>query len=352
MSITSRSFGRMSGGETATLFEMTNARGTRVRVTDAGAIWQGADVPDREGALGDVVLGFDDVSGYGERCGSMGMVIGRFANRIGGARFRLGGREYTVYANDGENALHGGRVNYGMRLWHAEAIMRACEDEIRFTLDSPDMDEGFPGALRVTVSYRLARDDDRLTIAYRAVTDKMTILNLTNHAYFNLAGQGAETVLDHTLQVDADCVTEVAPGLIPTGRLLPVGGTVFDLRAPRLLSDVIARGESDAQFRMGEGIDHNFCLGRDREMKRAATLYCEKSGREMRVDTDQPGIQVYSANHLDLAGKGGARYAPRSGVCLETQHYPDSVHHPHFPSVVLRPGETFLSDTVFTFTTR
>lgn len=349
MSITKRPFGVAPSGEAVTEYTLTNASGASVSVIDLGGAITKIIVPDRDGALGDVVLGFDGVDAYAAS-GSMGTLIGRVGNRIKDASFSLEGKTYALSKNSHGNCLHGGATGFGVRMWTAEAIEVEDTPALILSLVSEDGDQGFPGRLEVTVSYTFSPDNE-LGIHYHARTDKPTLVNLTNHAYFNLEGQG-RTVLDHELRIDAELYTEVGEGLIPTGRLLPVAGTAFDFTSMTRVGDVLDRISSDPTLTLGGGVDFNYCAGRDRETKRIATLRAPKSGRVMDVITDQPGVQCYTANFLNADGKEGVHYDRFAGICLETQHYPDAIHQPQFPSIVLRPEDIYDTLTVYRFGVR
>ena len=349
MSISRKYFDKTARGEEVTQYTLTNHKGASVSVIDFGGIVTSIVVPDRDGKLADVNLGFDVVDTYDGKGGSMGALIGRVGNRIGGAAFDLEGRHYVLGKNDGENNLHGGPEGFSQRMWKAEPIEGRDGDTLRLTLTSPDGDQGFPGKLDVTVDYTW-NDACELGIHYMAVTDKPTLCNMTNHAYFNLDGHDAGTVENLTLQINADCVTEADPALIPTGRLLPQKGLAYDFTEEVRLGDVLARTPVDPIMRDAGGVDFNYCAGRDRETKLIATLRSPKTGRRMDVITDQPGVQCYTGQGLDHTGKGGVHYGPYAGVCLETQHYPDAIHQPHFESYVLRPQDKYDTFTIFRFT--
>lgn len=349
MSISQRPFGHTANHEAVTEYTIANASGASVSILDFGGTVTRICVPDRQGKLGDVNLGYDDVAHYeSDQSGSMGALIGRFGNRISKAAFSLEGKDYPLFANDGQNSLHGGKIGYNRRMWQAQPME---PDTLRLTLLSPDGEEGFPGTVQVTVDYTFTQDN-ALRIHYRASTDKPTLLNLTNHCYFNLNGHNDETIHNHELTIFADCVNEIYPDLIPTGRLLPCDQTAFDFTHPTRLGDVLSRIDQDATLKAAGGVDFNYCAGRDRETKRIASLYSPKTGRVMDVITDQPGVQCYSGQYLKNTGKDGADYGAFQGVCLETQHYPDSIHHPHFPSVVVRPQDTYDTFTEYRFSVR
>ena len=313
-------------------------------LTYGGAV-ERIDVPDRAGHVANVALGLDSLDGYEHRSPHFGALPGRYANRIAGGRFTLDGVEYHLARNDGPNSLHGGPHGFGKQVW---TIEDSGERHVTLGLLSPDGDEGYPGALHARVTYTV--DGSDLRFDYRAATDKPTVLNLTNHSYFNLAGEGSGSVLGHLLQVEADAFLPVDAGSIPTGEIRPVAGTPFDFRAPTEIGRRIR--EADPQILYGQGYDHCWVLRPGAGLRQAARLHEPASGRVLDVLTTQPGVQVYSGNQLTgtLAGPSGRSYRQGDAVCLETQHFPDSPNQPAFPSTVLRPGEEFTSTTVFRFT--
>lgn len=329
------------------LFILTNAHGIQVRAITYGAIITSIRVPDRAGALGDIVHGFDDLEGYLTRHPYFGAIVGRYANRIAGGRFTLDGHTYSLATNNGPNHLHGGVNGFDRVLWKGEPL--AGRVGVRFTRTSPDGEEGYPGNLTVSVTYTLS-DAGELAVEYEGTTDKATPINLSQHSYFNLAGHDAGSVLDHELTIHASRYTPVDEGLIPTGELAPVEGTPFDFRRPTAVG---ARIEAPhEQLVRGRGYDHNFVLDRrGAGLEPAARLVHRASGRTLEVRTTEPGLQFYSGNFLDgtVHGKGGVAYPRRSALCLETQHFPDSPNQPQFPSTILRPGATYRSHTVFAF---
>ncbi|MCL1854205.1 MAG: galactose mutarotase [Clostridia bacterium] len=349
MNITRKPYGTLPDGRAVTEYTLQNSSGASCSILDYGGTITRILVPDRDGRLGDVNLGFDDVAPYErDEAGCMGAVIGRYGNRIGGARFTLEGREYLLAKNNGENNLHGGPQGFNQRLWRAEPGEKDGAPALTLTLLSPDGDMGFPGALTVEATYTFD-EENALGITYLAHTDKTTLCNLTNHAYFNLDGHETGTVDGLELQIFADGVHEVGKDLIPTGRVLRPEDTVYGFERPTRLGGVLALTDSDPALRNAGGVDFNYRLGRDRETKVCAILYSPATGREMRTETDQPGVQLYTGQHLNYTGKDGVRYGRFAGLCLETQHYPDSPHQPHFPSVVLRPQEAYFSRTVYRF---
>ena len=303
---------------------------------------QSVRVPDASGTVAEVTLGYDDLAGYLADDGYLGAVVGRYANRIGGSRFELDGVEHELRANHGRACLHGGPEGFSSRLWSA----REVTDGVELSLTSADGDMGFPGELQATVTYRLT--DDGLEIAYTATTDRPTVVNLTNHAYWNLAGGG--TIEEHVLQLPAASVVAVDDELIPTG-IEPVEGTPMDFRSPRRIGADLRAGT--AQLRHARGYDHAWVLDGGPGMRTAARLVDPVSGRRLEVSTDQPSVQFYSGNFLDgsAVGRGGRTHRQGDGLCLETQHLPDSPNRPEFPSTVLRPGQTYTTSTVHRFGT-
>lgn len=348
MSITTKPFGIDPIGRPMTLYTMTNRLGASVSVLDFGAHIVSIRVPDRDGNLADVALGFDTLEEYDQKPNYLGATVGRYGNRIGGAKFALNGQEYTLFPNDGRNNLHGGREGFDKKWWRGEVLEVPGEDAVLFTYVAHDGEEGFPGKLHTQVTF--AFDDQcRLTIRYMAQSDKDTIVNLTNHTYFNLAGKG--DVLGHTLQIHADAVTDVDSELIATGALLPVAGTPLDFNQPMKIGDGVARRRECRLIDAVDGYDVNYVIP-GQGLREAAVLRDEQSGRQMQVLTTEPGIQIYSGQGLKLEGKGGAHYGAFAGVAMETQHYPDSPNHPNFPTTTVRAGETYQSTTVYAFSAR
>jgi aldose 1-epimerase len=329
------------------LYTLKKSNGVQAAISTYGGVLVSLKVPDRAGVLGDVVLGFDDLEGYLLPPPYFGAIIGRYGNRIAHARFTLNGVEYKLAKNDGENTLHGGNRGFDKVLWNANKL---SGQSLELTYLSKDGEEGYPGNLSVTVVYALT-DNNELQIDYTATTDKDTVVNLSNHSYFNLAGQGEGDILAHQLTLNADRFTPVDQGLIPTGELRNVEGTPFDFRQPHAIGERIE--SADEQIALGGGYDHNFILNRTGDgLSLAARVTEPNSGRVMEVLTTEPAIQFYTGNFLDgtIRGKGGKVYGRRSAFCLETQHYPDSPNHPSFPSTVLKPGATYRTTTVYRFT--
>ena len=344
-------FGTVDGKEVF-LYTLRNKSGMEARITNYGGIVVSLLVPDRSTRPGDVVLGYDSLSSYLKATPYFGAIVGRYGNRIGKARFTLGGKEYALNANDGTNTLHGGLKGFDKVVWDADSTTPATGSSLSLSYLSSDGEEGYPGNLKATVVYTLT-DSNELRIDYAASTDKPTVLNLTHHSYFNLAGAGSGDILSHELMLNADRFTPIDSGLITTGELKPVEGTPMDFRTPTAIGARI--GATDDQLRFGRGYDHNWVLNRTGEGLSLAARVSEKtSGRVMEVWTTQPGVQFYSGNFLDGTniGKGGKAYPYRSGLCLETQHFPDSPNKPAFPSTVLSPGEKFASTTVYKFSAR
>ena len=351
MAIQAKPYGLLPDGQAVTQYTMTNRIGASVSVIDFGAIFTSIVVPDRDGKLEDVALGFDNLEAYRGDHSCMGDTVGRYGNRIAGGRFTLDGVTYKLALNDGENHLHGGYVGFAAKLWTAEPKEGQGADSLILRLTSPDGEEHYPGTLKVTLTCTWD-DDCRLTLHYQAVTDKPTLCNLTNHTYFNLGGHAHGTIRDHVLTLESDATTAVGKGLIPTGELSDVTGTPFDLRAGKLLGEGLDQTDAFPPMALAGGYDHNFVLRKGEAMGLAAHLVHPESGRTMDVLTDQPGVQLYTACSTDApGGKDGAHYGRYSGLCLETQHYPDSPNHPQFPSTTLRPGETYDTTTVYAFGT-
>jgi aldose 1-epimerase len=351
--MTKQDWGKGPDGQTVELYTLKNAKGTlQATITNYGAIVTSLRTPDRNGQMTDVVLGFDSIDGYLKTHPYFGAVVGRYGNRIAKGRFTLNGKEYQLATNNGPNALHGGIRGFDKRVWTARDVSKDGVPALELTYASRDKEEGYPGNLTAKVTYSVT-DNNELRLDYEATTDQDTILNLTNHSYFNLKGQGEGDILDHQIQIHADRFTPVDETLIPTGELKPVEGTAFDFRQPAAIGARI--GQKDEQLIRGKGYDHNFVLnGPQGELSPAVRVTEPATGRVMEVLTTQPGVQFYTGNFLDgtLTGKGGKRYDFRYGFCLETQHFPDSPNKPQFPSVVLKPDETFRSTTIYRFSAK
>jgi aldose 1-epimerase len=350
--MTKTAFGRTKDGKAVDLYVLRNTNMVEAAITTYGGTLVQLKSPDRTGAVADVVLGYDTLDGYLADTSYQGSLVGRYANRIAGGAFTLDGKAYTLAKNNGENAIHGGLKGFNSVVWSARDVSTAAAPALELTYVSADGEEGYPGKLTVKAVYTLT-DANELRIDYTATTDKPTIVNLTNHAYFNLSGSHARDVLGHEITINAERFTPVDASLIPTGELRSVSMTPLDFRVPMAIG---ARIESDhEQMKLGIGYDHNFVLGDapSSATRRAATVYEPVSGRVLEVSTTEPGIQLYTGNWLDgKIGKGGVPMAKRTGFCLETQHFPDSPNRPSFPTTVLRPGQTFRSTTIFKLSTR
>ena len=345
--ITTHPYGKTAEGHAVTMFAITNTHGLELRAMTYGGIITSLRIPDRSGVLGDIVLGFDRLDEYLKESPYFGAIIGRYGNRIAGGRFTLDGRSYALPTNNGPNHLHGGRKGFDKAVWQAAPSTSGAA--VTFSRTSPDGEEGYPGNLQVRVSYTLT-DRNELIIDYHATTDKPTPINLTQHTYFNLTGDVAGDILGHELTIRADRFTPVDATLIPTGELAPVQGTPFDFRKPTAIGARI--DQPNEQLVHGKGYDHNWVLNRSGQGLEPAVRVVEpKSGRTLDIATTLPGLQLYTGNFLDgtIRGKGGRAYSQRTGLCLETQHFPDSPNHPAFPSTILRPGQEYSTKTVFTF---
>ncbi|WP_437187677.1 aldose epimerase family protein [Planctomicrobium sp. SH668] len=349
-SITESSFGKTTNGEEVTLFTLKNDTGMEVQLMSRGATIVKLIVPDPEGNRADVVLGFDNLAGYeSENNPFFGCTTGRVCNRIAQGKFTLDGKEYKLAVNNGPNHLHGGvSRNFDKVVWTGEAVESEKYNAVVFRYLSVDGEEGYPGNLKCTVTFLLPHKNNSLTISYHATTDKATPINLTNHSYFNLQGEGADTVLNHKLQLHADQYTPTDDTLIPTGELAPVAGTPLDFRDEILLSEHI----DDLDNTPAMGYDHNFVVnGKAGEVRPVARLVDPVSRRVLKISSTETSVQLYTGNHLSgIEGKDGKTYIKRSAVCLETQHNPDSVNHPNFPTTILRPGEQYMQTTVYDLT--
>lgn len=347
-------FGVLADGREVQQYLLENGAGMTMKVINYGATITSMSVPDRNGDSRDVVLGYDSIDGYVNGSEYFGAVVGRYGNRIGKGRFQLDGKEYQLTINNGENHLHGGNIGFNKVLWDAAVPEDSDSPAIRFTYTSRDGEEGFPGTVTLKVTYSLT-EDNALRIEYEGITDKTTILNPTQHSYFNLSGNFRNTILNHYLKIEADRFTPVDAGLIPTGELLPVEGTPLDFREFHAIGERI--DEPFEQLVFGKGYDHNWVLRNytgPEQVHKAAELYEPDSGRMMTVFTDQPGLQFYSGNFLDgsAKGKNGIAYEKRTGLCLETQVFPDAPNKPDFPPATLRPGQVYHQTTLYQFSTR
>jgi aldose 1-epimerase len=342
-------FGKLADGREVRQYTLTNRAGAVVQIIDYGATVTSLRVPDRNGKIEDVVLGYDSVQGYVDGTSYFGAIAGRYGNRIGKGRFQLDGKEYQLTVNDGENHLHGGKIGFNKVLWEAQPV---GDNALMLKYVSKDGEEGFPGTVTLKVTYTWT-DKNELRIDYEGTTDKPTILNPTHHSYFNLSGSFTQTILGHQLLIEADGITPVDKTLIPTGVILNVAHTPFDFRSAAVVGARI--GESNEQMGFGRGYDHNWVLRNyDGKVRKAAELYEPGSGRLMTVSTDQPGLQFYTGNFLDgtAKGKGGVAYQYRTGLCLEAQAFPDTPNKPQFPSVTLRPDKVYRQTTMYQFSTR
>lgn len=349
MKITQKSFGKTAQGKEASLYTVTNGNGMKVSFTDFGANIVSIIVPDSKGNAVDVNLGFDNLAGYEENAPGFGSFIGRYANRIKDAKFELNGKNYELDRNDGENSLHGGFTGYNKFIYETETYEDEDIASIEFSRLSPHMEQGFPGNLDITVTYSLTEGNE-LVIEYLAVSDRDTIINLTNHAYFNLSGHNSGSILDHKLMIKANQFTPTASDLIPTGEIRDVAGTPMDFRTMKRIGQDI---DSDYEpLVTAGGYDHNYVLDiRGTEVEKVAELVEEKSGRRMEVFTDLPGMQVYSGNMLKPVNnsKQGAIYNRRDGICFESQYYPNSCNIKNFPSSLLKAGKEYSSVTIYKF---
>jgi aldose 1-epimerase len=350
-SVTSRPFGSV-GGKRVTLFQLKNVNGMEADIATYGATVTRLTAPDRSGRWDDVVLGFDRIEDYPGKSPYFGCIVGRYGNRIAKGQFKIGGKTYQVPVNNGPNSLHGGKVGFDKAIWAGKVLSSGAEPAVEFTMTSPDGDQGYPGNLKVRVVYTLTKANG-LRIDIEARTDKDTVTNLTNHSYFNLQGAGARDCMDHEVRIFADKIVPVSSDLIPTGSLMDVAGTPFDLRnRPPIGSRIDMTHE---QLGYGRGFDHTFVVnGTFGKLRPAAEVFEPVTGRLMTVMTTEPGVQFYTGNFLDgsLVGKGGTHYPFRYGFCLETQHFPDSPNQPNFPTTLLKKGQVMRSTTVYQFSAK
>ncbi len=347
MSNPGKPFGQTPAGESVTLYTLKNARGMEVHIMNYGGIIQKILSPDRNGKVEDVVLGYETLQEYIKDTPYFGAIVGRFGNRIANGKFTLDGKEYTLAAQNNGQHLHGGLVGFDKKVWKVDA---SSAQSLSLSYVSKDMEEGFPGNLSVKMTYTLL-DDNELGISYEATTDKATVLNLSNHSYFNLSGNAKRDILNQEVQIDASRLVAVNKVLIPTGVLMPVAGTPFDFTKPQVVGARI-NDTSSEQILLGGGYDHCWALDKPAgSYAKIATVFDPVSGRKMTVSTDQPGVQFYTGNFLDghLIDKSGVKITKRHGLCLETEHFPDSPNQPAFPTTVLRPGEVYKTKTAYQF---
>jgi aldose 1-epimerase len=345
------SYGKMPDGTPVELYTLTNSNGMQAGIITYGGAVVSLTAPDRNGKWGDIVIGMADLPGYLTPPPYFGALIGRYGNRIGHAQFKLEGKAYTLPKNDGDNTLHGGNKGFDKHVWTAKPV-NGAEPSLELTYVSKDGEEGFPGTLTAKVTYTVTNNNE-LKIDYTATTDKPTVVNLTNHSYFNLAGQGEGDILQHEVMINADRFTPVDKGLIPTGELRAVKGTPFDFTKATAIGARI--NQKDEQLQFGRGYDHNWVLNKGNGgLTKAAEVHETKTGRVMEVWTTEPGLQFYTGNFLDgtLKGKGGKVYGQRAAFCMETQHYPDSPNKPSFPSTEVKPGQQYHTTTLYRFSAR
>lgn len=354
--ITKTAWGKLPDGTEVDLYTLTNKNGLEAKISNYGGIVVSLMTPDKNGKMEDIVLGYDSLSGYLTQSPYFGAIVGRYANRIASGKFELNGKTYQLAKNDGQNHLHGGNKGFDKVVWEAALDTTAGHADLNLTYVSMDGEEGYPGNLEVRVVYALT-DANELKITYLATTDKQTPVNLTHHGYFNLTGNAKRDILSHELSINSNGFLPVDGGLIPTGGLRALPGSPFDFRKPKPIGNDI--NFDDIQLKLGKGYDHNWILNKDKskslnEIAEAATLHDPESGRYMEVWTTEPGIQFYSGNYLDgtITGKGGAVYKQRWGLCLETQHFPDSPNHLHYPSTILLPGDRYESTTIYRFSVK
>jgi aldose 1-epimerase len=350
--ITKAAFGKTADGKAVEIYTLTNSGGAEAKIITYGGAVVSLKVPDKSGKLGDVVLGYDSVADYEKHTSYFGALVGRYANRIAKGKFSLNGKEYTLAVNNGENHLHGGLKGFDKVVWTARPSTVATGANLDLTYLSRDGEEGYPGKLSVRAVYTLTEKNE-LKIVYSATTDKDTVVNLTHHSYFNLAGAGNSSILDHQLTLNADRFTPTDSGSIPTGELRSVKGTPFDFTIPTAIGARI--DQQDEQLKFGAGYDQNWVLNKTgNELALAATVYEPTTGRVMEVLTTEPGVQFYAGNYLDgvITGKSGQQYPKRSGFCLEAQHFPDSPNKPQFPTTELKKGQKYSQTTIYKFSVR
>jgi len=349
MSISKQPFGKLPNNSLVDLFTLTNKQGMQVKITNYGGIVTSIQVPDKNGVLGEVNLGFDNITDYLQKEQPyFGAIIGRFGNRIANGQFTIDNTTYTLATNDTPNHLHGGNKGFDKAVWTAKMLEKGGFPSLILAYTSPDGEEGYPGNLACMITYSLTNKNE-LRIDYQATTDKLTVLNLTNHCYFNLKDGGATSCLNHELRIFADAFTPVDKNTIPTGEIKSIKRTPFNFLKTKKIGDRIE--QNNPQLKIGNGYDHNFVLKTGKGLKKAAKVVEPESGRVLEVFTTEPGLQFYTANWLDgsMVGHQSIAYQKRSAFCLETQHFPDSPNQPGFPSTVLRPGESYQSTTIYKF---
>ncbi len=345
-------FGKLPDGREVFQYTLANQSGVAVQIIDYGATVTSLRVPDRNGEMRDIVLGYDTLQEYMGGTAYFGAIVGRYGNRIGKGQFELDGKLFQLTVNDGENHLHGGTIGFNKVLWNASVLSDSAEPSLQLQYISPDGEEGYPGTVTLKVTYTLT-DKNELRIDYEGTTDQPTILNPTHHSYFNLSGSFTNTILDHLLIIEADGFIPVDEGLIPTGEIADVENTPMDFRTAKVIGEHIE--DRDEQLGYGKGYDHNWVLrGSAGQVRKIAELYEPASGRLMTMFSDQPGLQFYSGNFLDgtAKGKGDISYQHRTGLCLESQAFPDAPNKPHFPPVTLRPGQVYRQTTIYQFSVR
>ena len=345
-------FGKLPGGRDVFLYSLKNKSGTQINIINYGAIITNIILKDKKGRLSDVVLGYDSLEGYLNDKSFLGAIVGRYGNRIKNGKFWLNGTTYQLACNNGNNHLHGGMVGFSKVLWTAEPIVNKSGSLLKLTYVSPDGEEGYPGTVTLTVFYSLT-EDNGLLINFQGITDKPTILNPTQHSYFNLSGDFTKSILEHELRIESNKFTPTDEEQITTGDIIEVAGTPMDFRKLTTIGRNI--NANYQQLKYGNGYDHNWILkNHNSTIRKAASVFEPGMGRLLEVYTDQPGLQFYSGNSLNgsIKGKNGISYEPRTGFCLETQHYPDSPNKPSFPSPILKPGETYRHNTIYKFSTK
>lgn len=354
MKITSRNFGVLPDNSQVTIYTLTNINGLKADILDYGGIVVSLMVPDKEGRSADIVLGYDTIEDYLDRSPFFGALIGRYANRIGNSRFVLDSKEYILNNNEANNHLHGGIEGFDKRIWDTRIISDNGQEALELSLFSPDGDEGYPGNLEVRVIYRL-NDSNELEIEYYGASDKNTVLNLTNHSYFNLSGHDKGSIEDHEIKIEADFYTPINSELLPTGEILSVKGTPFDFTNEKTITEGLSSYPNHMQIQYASGYDHNFVLRNyNGNLNESCQVFDPKSGRLMTCLTTMPGVQFYIGNNMQSAGigKGGVKYDIRHGLCLETQYFPNAMEHKHFASPVLNAGNAYHHKTVYKFSTR